>query len=140
MLEDAQTDLSNRGEIVLDPLLGSRSTLIATQNTGRVAAASEPRAHQIQSDERRKRRFFSSAPAAKDQQLNMRPVRLDGRCPSPSVWRIRNLFSKQRTLISGVVQWNHLLCLLKRIFKSPTIINECCSQSLAGLALKKDEP
>jgi len=35
VLEDALIDLTNRGEIVLDPFLGSGSTLIAAQNTGR---------------------------------------------------------------------------------------------------------
>jgi DNA modification methylase len=35
MLTDALIDLTNSGEIVLDPLLGSGSTLIAAQNTGR---------------------------------------------------------------------------------------------------------
>jgi DNA modification methylase len=36
MLQDALIDLTNRGEIVLDPFLGSGSTLIAAENTGRV--------------------------------------------------------------------------------------------------------
>jgi DNA modification methylase len=36
MLEDALIDLTNRGEIVLDPFLGSGSTLIAAENSGRV--------------------------------------------------------------------------------------------------------
>jgi len=36
MLEDALIDLTNRGEIVLDPFLGSGSTLMAAENTGRV--------------------------------------------------------------------------------------------------------
>jgi DNA modification methylase len=36
MLEDALSDLSNPGEIVLDPFLGVGSTLIAAQNTKRV--------------------------------------------------------------------------------------------------------
>src|SRR5258707_4381985 len=35
MLQDALIDLTNRGEIVLDPFLGSGSTLIAAENTGR---------------------------------------------------------------------------------------------------------
>jgi DNA modification methylase len=41
MLEDALIDLTNRGEIVLDPFLGSGSTLIAAQNTGRVCCGIE---------------------------------------------------------------------------------------------------
>ena len=35
MLEDALLDLTNRGDIVLDPFLGSGSTLIAAEDTGR---------------------------------------------------------------------------------------------------------
>src|SRR5262249_61148964 len=35
MLADALIDLTNRGEIVLDSFLGSGSTLIAAENTGR---------------------------------------------------------------------------------------------------------
>ena len=41
MLQDALIDLSNRGEIVLDPFLGSGSTLIAAENTGRVCRGIE---------------------------------------------------------------------------------------------------
>jgi DNA methylase len=41
MLEDALTDLTNRGEIVLDPFLGPGSSLIAAQNTGRVCCGVE---------------------------------------------------------------------------------------------------
>ena len=33
MLEDALLDLTNRGDFVLDPFLGSGSTLIAAENT-----------------------------------------------------------------------------------------------------------
>ena len=36
MLQDALIDLTNRGDIVLDPFLGSGSTLIAAENSGRV--------------------------------------------------------------------------------------------------------
>ncbi len=35
MLEDALLDMTERGDIVLDPFLGSGSTLIAAENTGR---------------------------------------------------------------------------------------------------------
>jgi DNA modification methylase len=41
MLQDALIDLSNRGDIVLDPFLGSGSTLIAAENSGRVCRAVE---------------------------------------------------------------------------------------------------
>ena len=41
MLEDALLDLTNRGDIVLDPFLGSGSTLIAADNTGRVCRGVE---------------------------------------------------------------------------------------------------
>ena len=36
MLEDALLDLTNRSDIVIDPFLGSGSTLIAAENTRRV--------------------------------------------------------------------------------------------------------
>jgi len=35
MLEDALLDMSNRGDIILDPFLGSGSTLVAAEMTGR---------------------------------------------------------------------------------------------------------
>jgi DNA modification methylase len=35
MLEDALLDMTERGDIVLDPFLGSGSTLIACEKTGR---------------------------------------------------------------------------------------------------------
>ena len=41
MLQDALLDLTNRGDIVLDPFLGSGSTLIAADNTGRVCRGVE---------------------------------------------------------------------------------------------------
>ena len=41
MLEDALLDLTNRGEIVVDPFLGSGSTLIAADKTGRVCRGVE---------------------------------------------------------------------------------------------------
>ena len=42
MLQDALIDLTNRGEIVLGPFLGSGSALIAAENTGRVCRGIEP--------------------------------------------------------------------------------------------------
>src|SRR5260370_22022456 len=42
MLQEALIDLTNRGEIVLDPFLGSRSTLIAAENTARVCRVIAP--------------------------------------------------------------------------------------------------
>jgi DNA modification methylase len=41
MLEDALLDLTGRGEILIDPFLGSGSTLIAAGNTGRVCRGVE---------------------------------------------------------------------------------------------------
>ena len=41
MLEDALLDLTNRGDIVIDPFLGSGSTLIAAKNTRRVCRGVE---------------------------------------------------------------------------------------------------
>jgi len=41
MLQDALIDLTNRGDIILDPFLGSGSTLIAAENTGRVCRGVE---------------------------------------------------------------------------------------------------
>ena len=41
MLEDALLDLTNRGEIVLDPFLGSGSTLMAAEKTSRVCRGVE---------------------------------------------------------------------------------------------------
>jgi DNA modification methylase len=41
MLEDALIDLTNRGDIVVDPFLGSGSTLIAAEKTGRVCRGVE---------------------------------------------------------------------------------------------------
>jgi DNA modification methylase len=42
MLEDALLDLSNRNDIVVDPLLGLGSTLIAADKTDRVCRGVEP--------------------------------------------------------------------------------------------------
>src|SRR5208337_1549858 len=41
MLEDALLDLTDRGDIVIDPFLGSGSTLIATEKTSRVCRGVE---------------------------------------------------------------------------------------------------
>jgi DNA modification methylase len=41
MLEDALLDITNRGDIVLDPFLGSGSTLMAAEKTGRVCRGIE---------------------------------------------------------------------------------------------------
>ena len=41
MLEDALLDLTHRGDIVIDPFLGSGSTLVAAENTGRVCRGVE---------------------------------------------------------------------------------------------------
>jgi DNA methylase len=41
MLEDALIDLTNRGDIVLDPFLGSGSTLMAAEKTGRICCGLE---------------------------------------------------------------------------------------------------
>ena len=41
MLGDALLDLTNRGEIVIDPFLGSGSALIAADMTGRVCRGVE---------------------------------------------------------------------------------------------------
>jgi DNA modification methylase len=41
LLEDALLDLTNRGNIVIDPFLGSGSTLIAADKTGRICRGAE---------------------------------------------------------------------------------------------------
>jgi len=41
LLEDALLDVTRRGEIVLDPLAGSGSTLMAAESVGRVCRAIE---------------------------------------------------------------------------------------------------
>jgi DNA modification methylase len=41
LLEDALLDVTNRGDIVLDPFVGSGSTLLAAEATGRVCRAIE---------------------------------------------------------------------------------------------------
>jgi DNA modification methylase len=47
MLEDALLDLTNRGDIVLDPFLGSGSTLIAAERTGRICRGVEIDPHYV---------------------------------------------------------------------------------------------
>ena len=47
MLEDALVDLTNRGDAVLDPFLGSGSTLIAAHRAGRVCRGIEIDAHYV---------------------------------------------------------------------------------------------
>lgn len=41
LLEDAMLDVTNRGDIVLDPFVGSGSTLLAAETTGRICRAIE---------------------------------------------------------------------------------------------------
>jgi DNA modification methylase len=41
MLEDALLDITHRGEIVLDPFLGSGSTIIAAERAGRICRGAE---------------------------------------------------------------------------------------------------
>ena len=41
MLEDALLDLTNRGDVVIDPFLGSGSTLIAADKTDRICRGIE---------------------------------------------------------------------------------------------------
>jgi DNA modification methylase len=41
MLEDALLDVTNRGDIVIDPFLGSGSTLIAADASGRICRGVE---------------------------------------------------------------------------------------------------
>lgn len=41
LVEDALLDVTNRGEIVLDPFLGSGTTMIAAENTGRICCGIE---------------------------------------------------------------------------------------------------
>jgi DNA modification methylase len=41
MIADALLDCSNRGDIVLDPFLGSGSTLMAAERTGRICRGVE---------------------------------------------------------------------------------------------------
>ena len=41
MLEDALLDLTNRGDVVIDPFLGSGSPLIAAEKSGRVCRGVE---------------------------------------------------------------------------------------------------
>ncbi len=47
MLEDALVDLTNRGDVVLDPFLGSGSTLIAAHRSGRVCCGIEIDPHYV---------------------------------------------------------------------------------------------
>ncbi|WP_375462179.1 site-specific DNA-methyltransferase [uncultured Enterovirga sp.] len=48
LLEDAILDMSDRGETVLDPFLGSGSTLIAAEKTGRTCYGLEIEPHYVQ--------------------------------------------------------------------------------------------
>lgn len=41
LLEDALLDVTNRGDIILEPFAGSGSTLMAAQSTGRICRAIE---------------------------------------------------------------------------------------------------
>jgi DNA modification methylase len=41
MLVDALLDLTNRGDVVIDPFLGSGSTLMAAQRAGRICRGAE---------------------------------------------------------------------------------------------------
>jgi DNA modification methylase len=47
MLQDALSDLTNRGDVVLDPFLGSGSTLMAAEKCGRVCCGVEMDPHYI---------------------------------------------------------------------------------------------
>ena len=47
MLIDALLDISNRGDVIIDPFLGSSSTLIASQKTGRVCYGIELDPHYV---------------------------------------------------------------------------------------------
>ena len=62
LLADAILDVSRRGEVVLDPFLGSGSTLIACTRTGRICHGIECDPRYVDAALRRWRRFTGEDP------------------------------------------------------------------------------